>query len=161
MTKLICIAGARHVGKTTVLETLIPRIIDRGYTVAAVKYSTHAHELDTPGKNSWRLKKAGAEITAMVTPEEIAEYRPMKTPIKISDFLERYREYDVVLTEGISQDDYPTVEILREEVNLIPSDQIINRVATVSDSVQSTNTNLFGFDDLDSLAEYLITEFID
>jgi molybdopterin-guanine dinucleotide biosynthesis protein B len=161
LTKLICIAGVRHVGKTTVLETLIPRIIDRGYTVVAVKYSTHAHELDTPGKNSWRLKKAGAEITAMVTPEEIAEYRPVKTPIQIRDFLELYREYDVVLTEGISQDNYPTVEILREEVNLIPSDQILNRVATVSDSVLPTNSKLFGFDDLNSLAEFLIAEFID
>ena len=58
MTKLICITGARHIGKTTVLETLIPAIIRNGYTVAAVKYSTHAHELDTPGKNSWRLKKS-------------------------------------------------------------------------------------------------------
>ena len=74
MTKLICITGARHIGKTTVLETLIPAIIHSGYTVAAVKYSTHAHELDTPGKNSWRLKQAGAEVTAMVTPKEIAEY---------------------------------------------------------------------------------------
>ena len=85
----------------------------------------------------------------------------MKTPIQIRDFLELYREYDVVLTEGISQDNYPTVEILREEVNLIPSDQIINRVATVSDSVLPTNSKLFGFDDLNSLAEFLIAEFID
>ena len=73
MTKLICITGARHIGKTTVLETLIPTIIHSGSTVAAVKYSTHAHEIDTPGKNSWRLKKAGAEVTAMVTPKEIAD----------------------------------------------------------------------------------------
>ena len=160
MTKLICITGARHIGKTTVLETLIPTIIHSGYTVAAVKYSTHAHELDTPGKNSWRLKKAGAEVTAMVTPKEIAEYRPVKTPIKIRDFINLYREFDVVLTEGISQDNYPTVEILRKDVNIIPSNEIINRVATVSDTPVETNSKVFSFDQLDNLAEFLIEEFI-
>ena len=160
MTKLICITGARHIGKTTVLETLIHTIIHSGYTVEAVKYSTHAHELDTPGKNSWRLKKAGAEVTAMVTPKEIAEYRPVTTPIKISDFINLYREFDVVLTEGISQDNYTTVEILRKEVNTIPNNEIINRVATVSATPVETNSKVFSFDQLDNLAEFLIEEFI-
>ena len=96
----------------------------------------------------------------MVTTKEIAEYRPVKTPIKIRDFINLYREFDVVLTEGISQDNYPTVEILRKEVNTIPNNEIINRVATVSDTPVETNSKVFSFDQLDNLAKFLIEEFI-
>ena len=38
--------------------------------------------------------------------------------------------------------------------------EIINRVATVSDTPVETNSKMFSFDQLDNLAEFLIEEFI-
>ncbi|MCE9636254.1 MAG: molybdopterin-guanine dinucleotide biosynthesis protein MobB [Planctomycetes bacterium] len=57
---LLVVAAASGAGKTTLLESLIPRLIAGGLRVAAVKRTHHDVELDVPGKDSNRLRRAGA-----------------------------------------------------------------------------------------------------
>ena len=54
------IVGRRNAGKTTLVCELIAAIQDRGFRVATVKHTHHNHELDTPGKDSFRHRQAGA-----------------------------------------------------------------------------------------------------
>ncbi len=61
-------------GKTTLIERLIPLLRERGLRVAAVKSDAHRLELDRPGKDSWRLRQAGAETTLLVGQGQVAVF---------------------------------------------------------------------------------------
>ena len=47
-------------GKTTLLERLIPRLVARGLRLGVLKHTHHAFDMDQPGKDSHRLRQAGA-----------------------------------------------------------------------------------------------------
>lgn len=55
------VIGYSGAGKTTLIEKLIPALRKRGIRLAVIKHTSHRHELDQPGKDSYRLRKAGAE----------------------------------------------------------------------------------------------------
>ena len=59
-TPLLGFAAYSGTGKTTLLEKLIPLLVAQGLKIALVKHSHHDIEMDTPGKDSYRLRKAGA-----------------------------------------------------------------------------------------------------
>ena len=49
-------------GKTTLLTRLIPLLREEGLRVGVIKHAHHAFEIDTPGKDSYELQRAGAGI---------------------------------------------------------------------------------------------------
>ena len=57
--KIFGIAGHSGMGKTTLLERLVPALGARGLSVSLVKHSHKAIEIDRPGKDSYRLREAG------------------------------------------------------------------------------------------------------
>ena len=58
--RVIGLAGWSGAGKTTLLTKLIPEFNRRGVTVSTIKHAHHAFDLDTPGKDSWAHRQAGA-----------------------------------------------------------------------------------------------------
>ena len=96
----VAFCGWSGSGKTTLLESLVPRLTWRGLAVAVVKHDAHGVALDTPGKDSDRLFRAGATV-ALRGPDEVA----VRTRPSESTTLERVvrrllRHHDVVLVEG-------------------------------------------------------------
>jgi molybdopterin-guanine dinucleotide biosynthesis protein B len=53
------ITGHSGMGKTTLLEKLIPELRSRGLTVSLIKHSHKDIEVDRPGKDSYRLRESG------------------------------------------------------------------------------------------------------
>ena len=48
-------------GKTTLLTRLLPLLKARGLRCGVVKHSHHDFAIDIPGKDSYRLREAGAD----------------------------------------------------------------------------------------------------
>ncbi|VEB43226.1 Molybdopterin-guanine dinucleotide biosynthesis protein B [Chromobacterium violaceum] len=59
MQAVLGICGYSGSGKTTLLEALLPLLGRRGLRVSVIKHSHHDVELDTPGKDSFRHRRAG------------------------------------------------------------------------------------------------------
>ncbi|WP_110656272.1 molybdopterin-guanine dinucleotide biosynthesis protein B [Salinicola halimionae] len=57
---LLGIAAWSGTGKTTLLEALLPRLRERGWPAAVIKHAHHEFDIDQPGKDSHRLREAGA-----------------------------------------------------------------------------------------------------
>jgi molybdopterin-guanine dinucleotide biosynthesis protein MobB len=57
---MLAISGWSGAGKTTLLEALIPRLAGRGLRVGVLKRDAHRLEFDRPGKDTMRLREAGA-----------------------------------------------------------------------------------------------------
>jgi molybdopterin-guanine dinucleotide biosynthesis protein B len=66
------IAGHSGMGKTTLLERLVPALTSRGLTVSLVKHSHKAIEIDRPGKDSFRLREAGCQEVLLLGDERWA-----------------------------------------------------------------------------------------
>jgi molybdopterin synthase catalytic subunit len=67
--KVLGVVGPSDAGKTTLVESLVDRLADRG-AVATVKHLTHAPDVDTEGKDTARHRAAGADATFGITDEE-------------------------------------------------------------------------------------------
>jgi molybdopterin-guanine dinucleotide biosynthesis protein MobB len=143
-----------NTGKTTLLEKLIPELKRRGLRVAVVKHDAHEFDIDHEGKDSWRMTKAGADVTAVASATKAALMENRFVPIE--ELLERIRDVDVILTEGYKHGPWPKIALQRSENGKplpLPPEECL---AIVSDVPVETNTPVLGLDEIGRLADILI-----
>lgn len=129
-------------GKTTLLSEVIPLLKTRGLRIALVKHAHHNFDIDHPGKDSYRLRKAGADEVVIASRHRIASVR--ETPSNqeepsLSDILSiiQPENFDIVLIEGFKMEDIPKLELHRKCLNrpyLYPDDSNIIALALDSDT---------------------------
>lgn len=110
--KVFSVTGLTGSGKTTVIECLIKELTKRGFTVGTVKEIHYdGFSIDTPGKNTYRHREAGAQtVTARGHRETDVLYRG-KLPIY--DILSHYKE-DYIILEGVRDAVVPEIAVSRE-----------------------------------------------
>lgn len=109
------IAGHSGMGKTTLLERLIPELTGRGLRVSLIKHSHKDIEIDRPGKDSFRLREAGCSEVLLLGRERWALMHELRgSPEPSLDYLlDRMQVCDLVLVEGFKSDDFPKLEVWR------------------------------------------------
>lgn len=116
MTPVVAFSGPSGVGKTTLLERLVAELVRRGSVVVALKHSGHPHAFDVPGKDSDRLRRAGARAVAVQGPAELAWFGPPR-PGGARALARLLPPADVVLAEGFKSERLPRVEVHRRAVS--------------------------------------------
>lgn len=105
------------VGKTTLLERLIPVLRQKAIRIAAIKHSHHDFEIDKKGKDSDRLRTAGAGQVILASPYRTALIieEDGNTEPDLQQQLNRLdpSTVDLVLVEGFRHFDLPKLEIHR------------------------------------------------
>ncbi len=72
--RFIAIVGSKKTGKTTLATFLVHRLVRKGYRVASIKHVHHrGFSMDTPGKDSWCLTKAGSHTVVVISPDEMGQ----------------------------------------------------------------------------------------
>lgn len=160
--------GVSGAGKTRLLERLLGVLGSRGLRVGAIKHSHHLHfEIDREGKDSHRLKEAGAERVAVVSDARLALVADTVRPIPLEEILERQFEgFDLVLVEGFHSSRAPRVLVCREEEAvgpLLPAPGSEARaVAVVADPPEIGSRfpglPVFSSTEVEALADLLIRE---
>ncbi|MGQ0709828.1 MAG: molybdopterin-guanine dinucleotide biosynthesis protein B [Rhodoferax sp.] len=113
------IAGHSGMGKTTLLEQLIPELRARALVVSLIKHSHKAIEIDRPGKDSYRLRQAGCQEVLLLGQDRWAlmhELRGAPEP-ELDYLLDRLQHCDLVLVEGFKGGDFPKLEVWRASQN--------------------------------------------
>ncbi|HCE2132776.1 TPA: bifunctional molybdopterin-guanine dinucleotide biosynthesis adaptor protein MobB/molybdopterin molybdotransferase MoeA [Vibrio parahaemolyticus] len=148
-------------GKTTLLEALLPKLTEAGLRIGMLKHAHHNFDVDKPGKDSYRLRKAGASQMLIASRNRFALMT--ETPEAEAEFeylLTRFDEYklDVVLVEGCKNIAFPKIELHREEVGkpwLYPHDE--NIIAIASDTAElDSELPQMNINDLDAIAQFVL-----
>jgi len=116
--KVFGIAGHSGMGKTTLLERLVPELRSRGLAVSLIKHSHKDIEIDRPGKDSFRLREAGCMEVLLLGDNRWAlmhELRGAPEP-SLDYLLDRMQACDLVLVEGFKGGDFPKLEVWRAAV---------------------------------------------
>lgn len=157
---LLGFAAYSGTGKTTLLEALLPKLTAAGLRIGLLKHAHHDFDVDKPGKDSYRLRKAGA--SQMLIASRNRHALMTETPDAEAEFdylLTRFdaEKLDVILVEGCKNIAFPKIELHRAEVGkpwLYPHDE--NIMAIAADETVETDLPQMHINDLDAIADFVL-----
>lgn len=160
--KVLGIAGYSGSGKTTLIEKVVPLLVQAGLRVSLVKHAHHEFDVDHPGKDSWRHRRAGCTEVLVSSSTRWAlmhDLRGAPEP-SLAEQLRHLSPCDLVLVEGWKSDPIPRIEVHRaggDRPLLYPNDPHVLAVAT--DEPLATALPQFDLDDAAGVARF-IREFV-
>jgi molybdopterin-guanine dinucleotide biosynthesis protein B len=157
MLPIISIVGASNSGKTTFLEKLIPELVSRGYKVGAIKHDAHGFEMDREGKDTWRLRRAGAGVIAISSTDQLAWIRRTDSEMNLQEIAARFFwSEDILITEGFKSAHFPKIEVFRSAVEPKPiCSSGDNLIALITDDAVDAQVPGFSFSDPSGVADFL------
>jgi molybdopterin-guanine dinucleotide biosynthesis protein B len=166
-TPLLGFVAASGTGKTTLLTQLIPLLKQQKLRVGLIKHSHHHFEIDKPGKDSFRLREAGANPVLLVSPYRRAMITEFPEPIEprlmdqISAFAQT--EVDLILVEGFKSEAFPKIELHRAALNnplLYPQDANIIAVASDCQLMLPTTVIYLDLNNPAIIAKFIVDTFL-
>lgn len=141
-------------GKTTLMEQVISLLESQGIRTACVKHTHHAISFPPERKDSQRMIKAGARVSAVVSSEQalIVENRE----VDIHRLLQKIQDVDLILIEGYKQKDFPKIMVGAQ--GLYP-EAAGPCLAVVSDENTKGDVPWFSRDDPEGLSRFIIEYF--
>ncbi|MBT6156300.1 MAG: molybdopterin-guanine dinucleotide biosynthesis protein B [Planctomycetaceae bacterium] len=153
------VVGRKNSGKTTLVVDLVEQLSRGGLRVGTIKHTHHHHELDTPGKDSFRHRQAGAAVVGILSPAMDAVFLPQtraeECAARYSNMMPLFAECDLVLVEGDQQTDGRKIEVWRDEVSEKPlamSDESILAIVTDDEVPATKSTPLWSRADIAQLS---------
>lgn len=151
-------------GKTTLLEQLIPRLRDAGLRLAALKHAHHQFDIDIPGKDSHRLRTAGAEQVIIASDRRWAMIREIddaSSAPSLTELIDHFdhRHLDLILIEGFKQEAIPKIVVFRAaagfETDLMALPGVIAVAADFPAAVQP-GIRLLDLNQPDTIARFIL-----
>jgi len=133
--KIFGLAGWSGSGKTTLVKQLIPAITAKGIKLSTLKHAHHNFDVDTPGKDSYEHRHAGATEVMVASGSRWAlmhELREENEP-SLDQLISQMTPVDLLLVEGFKFNPIDKLEIHRPNVGkelLAPNDSHIVAVAS-------------------------------
>jgi len=150
-------------GKTTLLLRLLPKLRAQGLRVGMIKHAHHSFEIDQSGKDSYELRKAGAEKILVASRHRWAMM--VETPDQDEPQLDRLLEnfpqekLDLLLVEGFKHVSFPKVELYRPALKrplLFPNDPSIVAIASDVPLERPVHLPILNLNDVDEILSFIL-----
>ena len=154
-------------GKTTLLTQLIPVLKEHGLKIGLVKHAHHGFDTDLPGKDSYKLRKAGAceMLVASAKRWALVHESPEITMDPILEELLPHlslEELDLVLVEGFKHEPLPKIEIHWPSLGkpyLFPNVPGIIALATDLAPREDIEIPVLDLNKIDEIAEFIMGKY--
>ncbi len=172
----IAFVGRHNSGKTTLIEQIISNLTTSGIDVATIKHHTHSDfDIDIPGKDSYRHKRAGASDVVISSPTKIARIRDVIEEKECTEIIDAMPGHDIVIVEGYRQSGLPIIEVMRKDNprdckfaenldDLLGFGEklvgIVSNIEKVSLFCEKNSIPLFNFTDIEAISEFLKNNFV-
>lgn len=161
---LLGFAAYSGTGKTTLLLKLIPELKKRGLRIAVIKHAHHNFDMDTPGKDSYELRKAGAVPMLICSSQRtvITIENEMPADPELQDILQHIPagSVDMILVEGFKKWPFDKIELHREATGkpvMYPEDKNIMAIAHDNASpLSDTDLPQLNINDINAIADFVI-----
>lgn len=161
MIPLLAISAWSGTGKTTLLKQLIPLLLARNIRPGLIKHTHHEMDIDTPGKDSYELRKAGAAQTLVASQQRWAlmTETPQSLPLSLPYLVSRMdtSALDLVLVEGFKHEEVAKIMLYRQDAgyplgDLTPDSDVI---AIASDMTFQTELPLLPLNEPEKIADFI------
>jgi molybdopterin-guanine dinucleotide biosynthesis protein MobB len=162
--KRLHIVGRKNSGKTTLIVELVNELTGCGVKVGTIKHTHHRHELDVPGKDSYRHRAAGAAVVGILSPAMSAIFMPSSGAHSLErnrydKFAPMFAQCELVLVEGDSQTTAPKIEVWRKELNTAPlANEDTSILAVVTDDPLSVAMDVLPRSDIAGLSTWIMAQ---
>lgn len=162
MSAILGFAGYSGAGKTTLIEQVIAQLVAWDLRVSLIKHAHHEFDIDVPGKDSWRHRKAGACEVLVSSAHRWAlmhEHRGEPEPV-LDGLIAQLSPCDLVLVEGFKKDPIPKLEVWRRShgaERLDAEDPWI--IGLVTDEPQEGLLPCLDINDPESVARFIVQRF--
>lgn len=159
---LLGIVAYSGTGKTTLLKTLIPLLRQHDIRVGLIKHSHHDMDVDTPGKDSYELRKAGADQTMVASDRRWAlmTERQGKGSVELGYLASRFEHssLDMILVEGFKHEPIAKIALFRPEVGKPLTGLIDEYVVAIASNepISETSLPILDINDVGNIAQFIV-----
>lgn len=154
-------------GKTTLLVRLLPVLTGRNFRVGIIKHAHHTFEIDHEGKDSYKLRKAGARQLLIGSEKRWALLveNHNQNNYALDDFIGQLDqgELDLILVEGFKPVQIPKIELVRPVLGkplFYPEDESVIAVATDAELPEKTELPVLDINNPVEIADFIINDFL-
>ncbi len=165
---LLGFAAFSGTGKTTLLKKVIPLLKASGIRIGMIKHAHHDFDIDQAGKDSYELRKAGADQMLIASAKRWALMveTPGQTEADLDSLLKQLdqSQLDIVLVEGFKHLPFPKIELHRLALSkpyLYPDDATILALAIDNKTVPNDCTlPVLDINNPDEIAGFILKEVL-
>lgn len=162
MIQVLAFAAWSGTGKTTLLKAVIPALCARGVRPGLIKHTHHNMDVDTPGKDSYELRKAGAAQTLVASSQRWAlmTETPDKAEIDLTYLISRLDQsrLDLVLVEGFKHEPVAKILLFRSDtghdINELTLDDHV--IAIASDIPLSLQVPVLDINNSEAIVDFIL-----
>jgi molybdopterin-guanine dinucleotide biosynthesis protein MobB len=167
----ICAANS-NAGKTTLISKLIPELNSRNIRVSVIKHAHHQFDIDHPGKDSYKIREAGAVQTLIASSKrwalmtEMSRVADAASEADLNELIQQINPNyaDLILVEGFKSASIPKIEVVRVSLNApLLAIQDTNIIAVASDASLNLNLDLtipvLDLNNISQIADFIMQEF--
>ncbi len=151
---ILGLAGWSGTGKTTLLEKLLPALRRRGVLCAVIKHDVHGLASNEEGKDSQRLRAAGAA--------QVIVCAPAQGPQSLAEALAQVSGVGLCLVEGFKNADIPQLGLSRRANGKGFTAPPARFCALVTDEAPpATGVPCFGLGDIEQITDFILENIMD
>lgn len=166
-TPLLGFGAFSGTGKTTLLEKLIPYLCSQNIRLAVIKHAHHNFDVDQPGKDSYKLRHAGASQMLISSSQRWAlmnELAQGESEWSLSQLLENidHANMDLILAEGFKKEPIQKIELHRPSLGhplLCLQDEHVIAVATDQKIDESGNRPTLDLNNVEEIGQFILNFF--
>ena len=163
--KIIGLAGWSGSGKTTLLTRVVPELKRRGVSVSTLKHAHHKFDIDTPGKDSYEHRAAGAQEVLVASANRWALMHELRGAAEwtLPQLLTKLSPVDLVIVEGFKTGAHPKLEVHRKANDkplIYPGDSAIRAIAC-DIVIENAPLPVVSIDNIEDIATQLMRHAMD
>ncbi len=160
----IC-AYSSGMGKTTLMEAILPILRSYGLRVAVIKQARVDFDVDRPGKDSFRIREAGASQVLLGSSRRWVMMTELEDDMHDGDGLPLQqlaqqvdqRSTDMILVEGFKSATIPKIEVFRASCGTpLLMNEDLHVIAVASDTRLSTTLPVLDLNASSDVADFIL-----